>query len=112
MSERGAEPYIPAPDRSAALTGERAKFEAWYDAQKDGRLEPWDVWQAALHRAHAEALPVARNLFAAIRELERARDAYRGAEPSHSRLQRAVDDVCRIGIWATPDTPENVTPCT
>jgi hypothetical protein len=27
---------------------QRLAFEAWYDAQPNGRLEPWDVWQAAL----------------------------------------------------------------
>ena len=30
--------------RSAA---ERLAFEQWYDAQPDGRIDPWDVWQAA-----------------------------------------------------------------
>ena len=25
----------------------REAFEAWYDAQPDGRIQPWDVWQAA-----------------------------------------------------------------
>ena len=30
---------VTAPDREA--------FEEWYDAQPDGRIQPWDVWQAA-----------------------------------------------------------------
>jgi hypothetical protein len=30
-----------------AQSQERQRFEAWYDAQPDGRLSPWDVWQAA-----------------------------------------------------------------
>ena len=25
----------------------REAFEAWYDLQPDGRIQPWDVWQAA-----------------------------------------------------------------
>ncbi len=36
----------------------RERFEAWYDAQKNGRLEPFNVWQAAerdmLERAIAQ----------------------------------------------------------
>ena len=37
----------------------RAAFEAWYDAQPDGRIQPWDVWQAAVANTHAElAKPV------------------------------------------------------
>ena len=26
---------------------DREEFEAWYDAQPDGRINPYDVWQAA-----------------------------------------------------------------
>lgn len=26
---------------------DREAFESWYDAQPDGRIQPWDVWQAA-----------------------------------------------------------------
>ena len=26
---------------------ERLAFEQWYDAQLEGRINPWDVWQAA-----------------------------------------------------------------
>ena len=29
------------------MTDNREAFEAWYDAQPDGRIQPWDVWQAA-----------------------------------------------------------------
>jgi AcrR family transcriptional regulator len=30
---------------------ERERFERWYDAQQDGRIQPWDVWQAAVKEA-------------------------------------------------------------
>ena len=30
------------------MTDNREAFEAWYDAQPDGRIQPWDVWQAAI----------------------------------------------------------------
>ena len=46
----------PAKVASNAVLGlatERACFERWYEAQKDGKLMPWDVWQAA--RADAVA---------------------------------------------------------
>lgn len=33
---------------SEKRTTQREKFEAWYESQPDGRLQPWDVWQAAL----------------------------------------------------------------
>ena len=37
---------VTAPDREA--------FEEWYDAQPDGRIQPWDVWQAATAAKEAE----------------------------------------------------------
>ena len=33
------------PTQRAAA--ERLAFEQWYDAQPEGRINPWDVWQAA-----------------------------------------------------------------
>lgn len=36
-------PTTPADDREA--------FEAWYDAQPSGKLNPWDVYQAGIRRA-------------------------------------------------------------
>jgi len=33
---------------------DRARFEAWYDSQPQGRLNPWDVWQAGAQDAAAE----------------------------------------------------------
>lgn len=30
------------------MATDREAFEVWYDAQPDGRLEPFDVWQAAI----------------------------------------------------------------
>ena len=41
--------------RSAA---ERLAFEQWYDAQPDGRIDPWDVWQAAALLRELAAEPV------------------------------------------------------
>jgi len=32
---------------------ERLRFERWYDAQPEGRLNPWDVWQAGAQDAAA-----------------------------------------------------------
>ena len=47
-----------------AQSQERQLVEAWYDAQPDGRLNPWDVWQAAskLRGAPHEAVPATRQL--------------------------------------------------
>lgn len=39
---------------------ERAAFEAWYDAQPEGRINPFDVWQA---RAALSAPAVPDGLF-------------------------------------------------
>ena len=36
-----------APEAKA----DRAVFEQWYDAQPDGKLSPWDVWQSAIQHA-------------------------------------------------------------
>ena len=33
---------------------DREAFEEWYDAQPDGRIQPWDVWQAATAAKEAE----------------------------------------------------------
>ena len=33
---------------------ERLRFERWYDAQPEWRLNPWDVWQAGAQDAAAE----------------------------------------------------------
>lgn len=56
-------------DVQAPPQGDRARFERWYDAQADGRLEPWDVWQAAqrdaIQQGHAcvYALDYGGNLY-------------------------------------------------
>ena len=37
---------------------ERLVFEQWYDSQPEGRINPWDVWQAASSRRELAAEPV------------------------------------------------------
>jgi hypothetical protein len=44
------------PTQRAAA--ERLAFEQWYDAQPDGRISPWDVWQAAALLRELLAEPV------------------------------------------------------
>ena len=38
----------------AACCKARKAFEAWYDKQADGRIQPFDVWLAATNKARAE----------------------------------------------------------
>lgn len=53
---------------------ERARFERWYEAQKDGQLTPWQVWQAARSDAIAQghackwALDYGGNLYRRYKE--------------------------------------------
>jgi hypothetical protein len=44
------------PTQRAAA--ERLAFEQWYDAQPEGRINPWDVWQAAALLRELAAEPV------------------------------------------------------
>jgi hypothetical protein len=40
---------------------DREAFETWYDAQPDGRIMPFDVWQAATAAERERAARVARS---------------------------------------------------
>ena len=75
--------------RSAA---ERLAFEQWYDAQPDGRIDPWDVWQAAalLRELAAEPDLAVEN--------KRLRAAIEAAEKKLSAIARIA------AIMSEPDT--------
>ena len=44
----------------------RKMFEEWYDARPNGRIEPWDVWQAA-RRIGDGGLDIAEELRTVLR---------------------------------------------
>ena len=63
------------------MTDNREAFEAWYDAQPDGRIQPWDVWQAAT-AAERERCANVCEAFANERfALYKGRPPYTGKEP-------------------------------
>ena len=52
---------------------DREAFEAWYDAQPDGRIQPWDVWQAATAAKEAEIAALKAEWEALLKDAERYR---------------------------------------
>ena len=91
-----------APEAKA----DRAVFEQWYDAQPDGKLSPWDVWQSAIQHAiksgHActFALDNGGNLYRRYKEPQCAPPAPPAPLPgkeSLALLQQAYDALDSMG---------------
>lgn len=83
---------------------ERAAFEAWYDAQPEGRINPFDVWQAraALSAPPGPMMPA--GWFESPDGAFRANPLYQLRFPSQL-LKWQIPLYCLLPVNAAPDAP-------
>ncbi len=72
----------------------REAFEAWYDSQPDGRIQPWDVWLAAVQHAYANAEKECNRLTVA---LDNAGNTYH-REASASQCEKAIRQLAKNAL--------------
>ena len=81
---------------------DREAFEAWYDAQPDGRIQPWDVWQAATAATRERCAKVCDAIAEDKWALYKGRAPYTGKEPGrasdHTQGQSDGADQCADAI--------------